>query len=154
MNITKTIRDPDVYNQLIYRTVKILDIAYITILFFTFANITGYYLNQLSLYLYGNHHDKKTNFRLYLEILFQVICVGIVAYIIRNIVQLVPSPFDGMYGFEHGRVKELVSGGFIPVFIIMFQYSMQDKLSVIKHRQETKQQQEHEEKTKKIMGIL
>ena len=133
--MTKIIPAPAPANEILFRTIKIIDIAYITVLFFIFAYIPGYYLNELFMYIYGTDFDKKTNTILYLEVLSQIICIGIITYIGRNLVQLIPFPLDGVNGFEHSRVKELSSGGFITVFLVMFQYSMQDKLVFIKNRQ-------------------
>ena len=72
-----------------------------------------------------------------LEILFQIILVSIFAYIGRNIVEKIPFPLDGTFGFVHQNLKELNAVGFINIFIYSFQYYMQDKLDFIKKQRDT-----------------
>ena len=121
-------------NELLFRVIKIIDIAYITVLFFIFAYILGGYINSFFKYIYGIDYEKKSNFILSLEILSQIIVIGIASYIGRNLIEYIPFPLDGIDGFNHKRMKELTSGSFIVVFLIMFQYDMQDKIVFIKNR--------------------
>lgn len=121
-------------NEILFRTIKITDIAYVTVLFFIYAYTIGYYLNEFFTYIYETEFEKKTNLILFCEVISQIVCIGILSYIGRNVVQLIPFPLDGIIGYEHNRIKELTNGAFIPVFLIMFQYSMQDKLAFIKNR--------------------
>jgi hypothetical protein len=121
-------------NELLFRVIKIIDIAYITVLFFIFAYIFGGYINSFFVYIYGIDYEKKSNFILTLEILSQIIFIGIVCYIGRNLIEYIPFPLDGINGFVHKRVKELGSGAFITVFLVMFQYDMQEKITFIKNR--------------------
>jgi hypothetical protein len=123
-------------NNFLFRITKITDIAFLAVLFFSIAYIFGYYLNVFFTNLYGLDFSKKTNVVLLLEVLSQIVCIAIVIYIGRNIVEAIPSPLDGINGFVHNQLKELKSGAFFTIFIIMFQYSMQDKLALIKKRRE------------------
>jgi len=71
------------------------------------------------------------------KILIQIILVSIFAYIGRNIVEKIPFPLDGAFGFVHQNLKELNAVGFINIFIYSFQYYMQDKLKFIKDQRDT-----------------
>jgi hypothetical protein len=124
-------------NELLFRIIKIIDIAYITVLFFIFAYIFGFYINSFFIYIYGIDYEKKSNFILTLEVLSQIIIIGIVGYIGRNIIENIPFPLDGINGFVHKKVKELTSGSFIIVFLIIFQYDMQDKIIFIRNRDQS-----------------
>jgi len=128
-------KDTKVKNELLFRIIKIIDIAYIAVLYFTAAYILGYHIDQIFIKLYGIDYKNKSNLILSLEVLSQIICIAIVTYIGRNLVELIPFPLDGINGFVHTRVKELKSGAFMTVFLIMFQYSMQNKILFIKSRQ-------------------
>ena len=118
--------------DLILRGIKIIDIGFIAVLYFLVGYYVGYYLDMIFLYIYCKNYETKTKTQLLIEILIQVICIGVVAYIGRNLVQLIPFPLNGYKGFQHMRVKEVSSGGLLSVFLVMFQYNMQDKLKYIK----------------------
>jgi len=118
--------------ELIIRTIKIIDIGYIAILYFISAYFLGYYLDSFFVYLYGIKYETKTQFILLLEILSQIIAIGIVTYIVKNLIELIPFPLNGISGFDHQRVKELKSAGFFTVFIVIFQTNFQNKLSYVK----------------------
>jgi hypothetical protein len=119
-------------NQALFRTVKILDISYIAVIYFILAYFVGGIINDGFEKLYGRDYSSKSINVLLLEVLSQIICIGITTYIGRNLVEYIPSPLDGIGGFIHGRVKELTSGSFLNIFLVMFQYSMQDKLFYIR----------------------
>ena len=55
-------------------------------------------------------------------------------YILRNIIQLIPFPFEGIYGFQYLRVKEVASPPTVTLFLFIFQYKYQQKLSYIKDK--------------------
>ena len=95
----------------------------------TFLSSSG----KFFLKLYGREYKNKTKSRLLLEVLTQVIVIGILSYLGRNIVELVPSPFNGISGFKHLETKEIKNGAYLTVFLFMFQYSLQDKLLYIKN---------------------
>ena len=130
-------------NEILFRVIKIIDIAYIAILYFTVAFLFGRYINLLFTKIYGINFESKSTNVLYLEVLSQIIFIGIFCYIGKNLVQLIPFPLDGVNRFDHSRVKELSSGAFLTIFIVMFQYTMQNKLAFIKER---------EDKTKKLQN--
>jgi len=134
-------------NQFLFRTVKILDIGYVAAIYFTIAYFLGGAINKGYENLYGTDFGSKTTTVLLLEVLSQIICIAIVTYIGRNFVEHIPSPLNGIGGFVHGKVKELTSGAFLNVFLVMFQYSMQDKLLYIKNF--TRQQEVKEQNKKK-----
>lgn len=123
-------------NELLFRVIKIIDIAYIAILYFTVAYVFGRYINKLFTNMYGIDFESKSTNVLYLEVLSQGIFIAIFCYIGKNLVQLIPFPLDGVNRFDHSRVKELSSGAFLTVFIVMFQYTMQNKIAFIKERED------------------
>ena len=117
---------------ILFRFIKCIDIAYVSILFFIVGYLFGTYIDNLCSYLFGKNFNEKEKIYLMLEVLFQIILVSIFAYIGRNLVDKIPFPLDGSFGFVHQNLKELNAVGFINIFIYSFQYYMQDKLSFIK----------------------
>ena len=77
-------------------------------------------------------------FELMKEIGFQIILVGIISYIVRNFVEYIPFPLDGFFGFQHVRLKELTDISYFAIFLMMFQYDLQDKLLVIQKKFNTR----------------
>jgi len=112
------------------------DIAYITVLYFILGYFVGYNIDKFFEFIYGSHYSSYSTPILILQVLSQIMVIGIISYLGRNLVQLIPSPLNGINGFVHTRVKELMEGGFLTVFLLMFQYSMTNKLDYIKKRQD------------------
>jgi hypothetical protein len=127
-----------IINELLFRTVKCIDIGYVTIIYFVIAHAIGFYLDKLFVVFYGKDNDKKSTFELMKEIGFQIILVGIISYIVRNFVEYIPFPLDGFFGFQHVRLKELTDISYFAIFLMMFQYDLQDKLLVIQKKFDTK----------------
>jgi hypothetical protein len=123
-----------VKSELGFRLVKIADIGYITILYAIAALVTAKVFD-LGLKKIDTMKDKeKSNFQLFLEIILILWAAGILIYIIRNVMEIIPSPFEGLLGFEHKRVKELSNAG---VFIFIFFYfgeALKKKLTVLYDR--------------------
>ena len=122
---------------ILFKCIKFTDIAYVSTLFFIIGYYFGIYIDYFCLYLFGKNFNEKQIIYLMLEILFQIILVSIFAYIGRNIVEKIPFPLDGTFGFVHQNLKELNAVGFINIFIYSFQYYMQDKLTFIKNQRDT-----------------
>ena len=125
---------------ILFRFIKFTDIAYVSILFFIVGYFFGTYIDYFCSYLFGKNFNEKTIIYLMLEVLFQIILIGIFAYIGRNIVQRIPFPLDETFGFLHKNLKELNAVGFINIFIYSFQYYMQDKLAYIKQKRENSEE--------------
>ncbi len=110
-----------------FRFVKIADIIYISILSYFIIYFICFILNKQFGEFNREKEEKefkknKNHFRFLLfKGLFLLIISAVILYIFRNIFELIPSPFNGLYGFEHKRVKELEA---IPVvlFFIFFSY--------------------------------
>ena len=115
--------------------VKIIDIVYVSIIYFIMAYFCAGLMDSYFVRLFGNENKEKHKYRLIGECLIQVIIIAVISYLVRNLVSMVPFPLDGMYGFKHKWLKELSeSGGFFSVFFIIFQYNLQEKLIFLSKR--------------------
>ena len=56
---------------------------------------------------------------------------GIIIYLVTNIVELIPSPFNGVCGFEHLRLKELKNGVVFVFVFLYFQKNFKSKLQLL-----------------------
>jgi len=83
---------------------------------------------------YDNEVKEKKEIR-YTLFIKSVIVVGytsIILYLLRNFIELIPSPFDGICGLEHVRVKEIETVTGI-IFVLFFSYQF-DFLEYIRDR--------------------
>lgn len=104
-------------SELLFRTIKILDIGLITLIYF----MIGVYLAKRFDNYFGTFDKHKENqkgkFRQIMECIGLTWLFGVIIYVVKNVVELIPSPLDGIAGFNHLRLKELTNA---PVFIFSF----------------------------------
>jgi hypothetical protein len=110
-------------NDILMRSIKILDIGYIAIIYISFALLLASVIDKIR----GKFDEKKEMEKPFwitcLEMVITIWVYGIIIYIIRNIAPLIPFPLDGYQGYEHSRVPELKSASlFIFSFIIFCNY--------------------------------
>lgn len=108
--------------------VKLLDIGLVSVYFF----VIGIAVAKVFDYVYGDFHKEKykkhSKLRLFFEIVLHLFLLGVVAYLLRNIVERIPFPLDGVAGFDHELLKELEGGHMMAVVMILFQKNLQDKI--------------------------
>uniref|UniRef100_A0A6C0IJU7 Uncharacterized protein n=1 Tax=viral metagenome TaxID=1070528 RepID=A0A6C0IJU7_9ZZZZ len=113
-----------------FRLIKILDIGYVTIIYFLLAIIIAVLLNKI----YGEYNEKdekkKSTFRKSLDVVGMIWINGIIMYIVRNLVPLIPSPFNNIYGFKHARLKELESAYVFDFVLIYTQTNLVKRMGV------------------------
>jgi hypothetical protein len=80
-----------------------------------------------------NDHNKST-IRLMSEISLIASILYILAYFIRNIVQLIPFPFDNKFNFDYSRMNEVKSGSLISATILMYCKPLYYKISIVRDR--------------------
>lgn len=123
-----------VKSELGFRLTKIADIGYITILYAIAALILAKVFDKVSKVVDIEDDTKKSSPRLFFEIILYLWAAGIVIYGVRNLMELVPSPFDGVYGLEHLRVKELGNAGVFIFIFFYFEESLKKKMTVLYDR--------------------
>ncbi len=101
------------------RSIKILDIGYITIIYFYIGFFLSNWIDQQIGEFDPEAQQSKSTGRLLSECILHVYMIAVLTYLIRNIVPLIPFPLDGIYGYSHSKVKELTSAA---VFVFVFYY--------------------------------
>jgi hypothetical protein len=116
------------------RGIKVIDIIYITIAYFAVGYGLAFFLDLCSEKLYGKQYDTKTTVALVCEIISEVTALTVLAYFARNLIQAIPFPLEGVYGFQHLRVHEVSSGELLIMFSTIFFYDLHAKLDFLRKR--------------------
>ncbi len=112
-----------VRDEIEMRTVKIIDIGYITIVYFILAVLVSIGYDKAFGIYDPQDDDKKSIYRVALELIGIMWLFGVTIYIARNVVELIPSPLSYVplsnpnRKFDHTKLKELTSAS---VFIFIF----------------------------------
>jgi len=100
-----------------FLTAKIVDIGIVTVYYVLAAIVISLFVN----YILGPYDEKKHDEMnigwIVLEIIIQFFIMGILAYSMRNIVERIPFPLEGLGGFQHHRLKEIESHVFVIVYL-------------------------------------
>jgi hypothetical protein len=115
------------------------DIGYITVLYFLsgfiVARLIDNYINKYNKAV----EDKKTSFQLIMEIVFFLWINGMLIYLIRNTIELIPSPFENIYGLKHDLLNELKYAPILEFTLLYYQVHLTDKLKNLYDRFSTSQ---------------
>lgn len=114
--------------------VKLADIGYVTLLYFIVAVAFAFLFEKIYGTKTPDEYENMPIWRLTADCVFHIFLLGVIAYMLRNTVALIPSPLDGIAGFQHARLKELHGGFMLHVLMILFQQSLLDKLSAFTRR--------------------
>ncbi len=114
--------------EIIVRGIKIIDIGFITAIY----SFLGIILAKICDNVNGEFDTKKENkkpvWRIMLELILYLWFIGIVIYVVRNVIPLIPFPLEGIYGFKHNNVKELLNATIFSITFFYFQKYYQDKI--------------------------
>lgn len=120
--------------DLIRRSIKILDIGYATVIYFFLAIWTVPLLDRILGKYNAVEESKKSTNKIIIEIVLRVWCIGVISYLARNLVPLIPFPLQGVYGFDHSRVKEVTSGVIFASYLATFDIVLQSKVGHLRTR--------------------
>ena len=117
--------------DLIRRSIKILDIGYITAIYFILGVILAVICDRSLGKFNIKEEKKKPLWQSILEMILYLWFLGVIIYIVRNVVSWIPFPFNNMYGFDHLKVKEVTSAATFSFAFLYFQQTYQDKIKYI-----------------------
>ena len=124
--------------EIIIRSIKILDIAYVTFIYGFIALLAAtlldkYIYKYISFQKVAKEEDK--NFYILLIEIFICLTINAIAfYFLRNILQFIPFPLEGVYGFTHMRVNEVQSGAIISVVLVWFSKILRGKMVALQSK--------------------
>jgi hypothetical protein len=112
--------DQTLANNILMRSIKIVDIGYITVIYIIFSISIATFVDTWMGSFDPKAEEKKGFWQQTGEIILFMWSYGVLIYFVRNIVELIPFPLDGYQGFEHRRVKELKSAMVFTFTFILF----------------------------------
>ena len=113
------------YDKLAFRLIKLTDIGLLGIYYLLGALIFISFFNSLSKRIFNTKkYPIKTlpTWKIILQICIQSAVICILGFFLRHFVRHIPYPFDGLYGYDHSRTKE-VNGGIVIAFGIITAFS-------------------------------
>ena len=115
------------------RGMKIFDIIFIGILQFLSGFFVAVGIDRV-LGRIDTEDRKKSTAVLFIQILSLIVLFIVLYYIIRNIIQWIPSPFHGISGYDHTKVRELYTAPLLVYALIYYQTNLQAKLKELNDR--------------------
>jgi len=115
-----------------FTLIKVMDLAYIAIIYCFTAVILSVITNKIKDYLPEQNNYDKSTLQLVFEIIAYVWYIAVIVYIVRNMVAHIPSPFDNRFGFSHIKMKELHSAGMFSIIFVHLQEEFIDKLKYLR----------------------
>lgn len=109
------------FEATILRLIKVFDISLLGNYYFFMAVIISYLINKLFEKYEKEKYKKKSTLLIFTEIFLRVSLLVISVYFIRNIINIIPFPFDGYEGYDHHRVKERNGVVILAFAILIFQ---------------------------------
>jgi hypothetical protein len=124
--------------EIIIRSIKIIDMTYAT---FLYAVVSLVVVIVLDKNVYKNitfdktkKDEEKSIYLLFAEVLFLISLNSIIAYILRNLLQMIPFPLNNVCGFDHMRVMEVRSGGVIATILLWFCKTIRMKIMALQSK--------------------
>ena len=110
-----------------FRLTKIADIVFITILYFAAGFLTAkiydtYVVPEV------NPKEKESTLEKVLHVLWYVSLTAVAIYLWRNIIEHIPSPFEGVAGLKHHKVHELIEAPILIFAIFFYQRHLDERM--------------------------
>jgi hypothetical protein len=121
-------------DELQTRGIKIIDIAYVAAIYLTLGSVLSITIDRQLGKFDKEEADKKSTAQLYGEVLLHFASIGILMYIVRNVVEWIPFPLNGVFGYDHIRLNELRNAGLFGVIFFLFQNNLREKLVYLSKR--------------------
>jgi len=121
-------------DELIIRSIKIIDIAYISAIYATIVISISVLLDKFIGPIDEHVELEKSIWRVILESWLYIGLVAISAYIVRNLVEKIPFPLDGYGGFIHSKVKELGGGPIYGFLLFFYARNLRKKIEILINR--------------------
>tara|TARA_B100000029_G_scaffold507466_1_gene592142 strand:+ start:3610 stop:4056 length:447 start_codon:yes stop_codon:yes gene_type:complete len=112
-------------NSIMLRNIKIIDIGLLGIYYFVGSIIFISIFNKFFRTLFKTDKypvEKVSTKTLFLQACLQAGSISIISFYLRHFVRSIPYVFNGMYGYDHTRTKE-INGGVVIAFAMITVFS-------------------------------
>lgn len=127
-------------DELEMRSLKLLDIGYIAVLYFIAAAVMTILFDRLWGEWSQEQESQKSTFRIGIELIGMVWLFGVTTYIMRHLVEQIPSPVSLIQlsnpdlKFDHKKVKELSNASVFTLILLGTSYHFRKKLEYFYRR--------------------
>lgn len=113
---------------------KITDIGLVTVYYFLIGVVLSGIIDRTLGKFDPTEYKDVSVIQLTAEICGHLFLLGILAYIMRNIIGMIPFPLEGLGGFRHAQLKEIDGGIILSFILIFFQSNLNDKIMYFNSR--------------------
>ena len=113
------------FNKSIFRLIKLTDIGLLGVYYLFGALIFISIFNSLSKKIFDKKDKPVESIstpKLLFQVCLQAALICIMGFFLRHFIRQIPYPFDGFYGYDHSRTKE-VNGGVVIAFGMITAFS-------------------------------
>ena len=120
--------------DLTLRGIKIIDIGYVATIYFLAAFFLSIWVDNKLGEFQPEEQAKKPTSRLIFECILHIYLIGVLVYVMRNLVEKIPFPLDGVQGFIHLKVKEVTNASVFVFIFVLYQKNLRARLDYIRNR--------------------
>jgi hypothetical protein len=124
----------NIIRELVIRLIKLLDMGYAGTVYILSAIFLVSIINKIEGEYNQLEEEKKSTGKLLLNVVLNMWLIFILAYIVRNLFHIIPFPLEGVYGYKHMIVKEVSNSAIFIAFMVVFDKSLQERISILKKR--------------------
>jgi hypothetical protein len=118
-------------HELIIRSIKIVDLGFTVSIYILLGLIVAKLMDKIEGPVNHKKIKEKPFYKILLELILFFWFVGIFWYIARNIVPLIPFPLDGIFGYDHFKLKELHSTTLFLTMLLLISKNYKEKINYL-----------------------
>lgn len=110
-----------------FNSIRILGVAYVSILTFVAAWLLSTLLDRVTPPL----RRDRSKIRVFLEVCIQFGIIGVIGFMSRGLIKKIPFPIDGAEGYVHSSLNDLRTLPWYVFIFMFFQKKTQEKMKFL-----------------------
>ena len=123
-----------VLQDVLIRLNKMVDIGFITTIYFIMGAIVANMITGYQDKFNSKESDKNTLIKNIFSLVILIWINGVLIYFARNLIEIIPYPFDNFFGFQHKKVKELGAATAFTFVLLYYQPNLNNMMKYLKNR--------------------